>query len=119
MPRQRLPDGWAPDSDGDLRGPDASLAVHCDDNGLVLSIDLGNENTEVIAESDTYWIQRELPADVALPLFRNAGLDPIFSAAKRVVELMPWRGAAAEAKSEFESALNDLKRLVDESEEPE
>jgi hypothetical protein len=115
MTRQRLPKGWEYHSNQSplwivtTRGTIAQAYL---DEGIpaVLSIELNQ------CPPDTP--HHNLHTDAALALIRNAGLDPIFEAAKRLAELIRHMKGTPEELVQLSAEGFKLAQLIDESEEP-
>jgi len=122
MARQRLRKGWvynaSNDAAFDLKRLHilAGLTDHFTANDGVRCIGVDGPASETI---------QQCPVDVALALIRNADLDPIFEAARRLRDadnLAPGGALGGTSNGRLlasrKEALEELKRLIDESEEP-
>lgn len=101
MTRQKLPDGWSIDWEGDAIGQskDVAIAMIPDTDALVVRV----------LECECGWQSRSMPAPVALAVIRNAGADAVYEAAKRLV---------TDGPKGFGENFTSLRELIESSEEP-
>lgn len=110
MPKMKLPDGCYLDEDGDLRSTlDPCVAIRA----------YGSPDTVTAVGRDPNgeWHGGEFPAASVLAVIRSANLDPVYLAAKDLIETA-HTGLDYNADASTWKAIQALETLLESLEEP-